>query len=112
MCWLNPYFCSLEVFRRNKSLGCILDRVDLSDFLEKQSGPLRCDQALHQAKIKIDEGGSEAVAGTAGFICFCSATHPMPLVYSFNCNRPFMFLIHDKINREILFAGVYRGSNQ
>lgn len=88
--------------------------MDLRDFFEKQKEPLQIDPALHQAKIKIDEGGSEAAAATAFVVMFASSTtyKYKPHVYSFICNRPFMFLIHDKKNREILFAGVYRGPNQ
>lgn len=30
-------------------------------------------------------------------------------IFKFNCNRPFMFMIHDQKINEILFAGIYRG---
>lgn len=29
--------------------------------------------------------------------------------FDFNCNHPFMFMIHDQKFNEILFAGIYRG---
>lgn len=76
---------------------------DLSsaEFAEKQS--LQFDAPIHQAKIEVDEGGTVAAAATRTLTLMSGST------LRFICNRPFMFLIHDKRSKEILFAGVYRG---
>lgn len=81
--------------------------ANLTEFSEKQS--LKFDDAVHQAKIEIDEEGSVAAAATAIF-SFRSSRPSEPA--QFICNHPFMFLIHDQKSKEILFAGVYRGPNQ
>lgn len=49
---------------------------------------------LHQANIEIDEERTVAAAASS---------------MKFICNRPVMFLIHDKKSKDVLFAGVYRG---
>lgn len=82
------------------------DSADFSDFSTKQA--IKFDDAVHQAKIEIDEEGSVAAAATAIF-SFRSSRPSEPT--QFKCNHPFMFLIHDQQSKEILFAGVYRGPN-
>lgn len=59
--------------------------------------------SFHQANIEVDERGTVAAAATA----VLTLTSSPSLI--FICNRPFMFLIHDKRSKEILFTGVYRG---
>lgn len=80
---------------------------DLSGFSE--TTPIKFDDAIHKAKIEIDEKGSVAAAATAIF-SFRSSRPTEPA--QFKCDHPFMFLIHDQKSKEILFAGVYRGPNQ
>lgn len=62
----------------------------------------------HKAKIEVNESGSIAAAAIA--------VDPIParVVYrpkpiEFNCDHPFVFVIHDERFDEILFAGIYRG---
>lgn len=81
--------------------------ADLSGFSEKSQ--LKFDDAVHKAKIEIDEEGSTAASATAIF-SFRSSRPTEPA--QFICNHPFMFLIHDQKSKEILFAGVYRGPSQ
>lgn len=70
---------------------------------------LKLDDAVHKAKIEINEEGSTAAAATVLF----SFRSSRPLEPSeFHCNHPFMFLIHDQKSKEILFAGVYRGPSK
>lgn len=61
-------------------------------------------ELLHKAKIEVNERGSTAAASTA---VLHNDSGPFP----FHCNRPFVFLIHDKKLNEILFAGTYHGPN-
>lgn len=93
---------------RHMGVGNLFDSsADLSGFSEKT--PLKFDDAVHKAKIEIDEEGSTAAAATAIF-SFRSSRPTEPA--QFKCNHPFMFLIHDQKSKEILFAGVYRGPSQ
>lgn len=80
--------------------------ADLSEF---SGDPLKFDDATHQAKILIDEEGSVAAAATA---FFQPGRTRLAGPIQFICNHPFMFFIHDRKSREILFSGVYRGPNQ
>ena len=81
--------------------------ISSEEFAEKQS--MQFD-AFHKANIEIDEGGTEAAAAT-GILVIRSLVRST-LNLSFNCNRPFVFLINDKRSKEVLFAGVYRGPDQ
>lgn len=80
--------------------------ADLSEFSENS---LKFDDALHQAKIEIDENGTFATAATA---FFQPGRNPLIGPKQFICNHPFIFLIHDQKSKEILFTGIYRGPNQ
>lgn len=73
------------------------------EFAEKQSLKF---ETLHQAKIEIDESGTVAAPATAMLDVMSGSN------LRFICNRPFMFLILNKISKEILFAGIYRGPNK
>lgn len=89
-------------------IGNLFDRdSDLSGFSE--TSQLKFDDAVHKAKIEIDEEGSTAAAATAIF-SFRSSRPTEPA--QFKCNHPFLFLIHDQKSKEVLFAGVYRGPSE
>ncbi|XP_055306209.1 serine protease inhibitor 88Ea-like [Sitodiplosis mosellana] len=64
---------------------------------------LHFDDAVHKAKIEINEHGTSAAAATA-----TTNRHGYILFY---CNHPFMFMINDRISNEVLFTGIYRGPN-
>lgn len=57
----------------------------------------------HKAKIEIHESGLTASADTMLMMT--------GLEGRFECDHPFLFLIHDRKFNEILFAGIYRGPN-
>lgn len=82
--------------------------ADLSGFSTTMD--LHFDDAIHKAKIEIDEDGSTAAAAVATFsrsLKFDEPTEPI----AFHCDHPFVFMINDRISTEVLFAGVYRGPN-
>ncbi len=56
------------------------------------------DFALHKAKIRVDEFGTEAAAVTV----IGGTTSMSPQVY---CNKPFIFVIYEKTTGTILFIG-------
>lgn len=57
---------------------------------------------IHKAGIRVDELGSVAAASTSTFIAFSS------LPQHFIFDRPFAFLITDRITHTLLFAGQVR----
>lgn len=57
---------------------------------------------IHRASIRVDELGSVASASTTTFIAFSS------LPQHFIFDRPFAFLITDRITHTLLFAGQVR----
>lgn len=62
--------------------------------------------ALHQVNIEIDENGTVAATATSIYEYKCLR------LMLFNCNRPFLLIIHHKISKDVLFAGVYREPNE
>lgn len=79
-------------------------KSDLSGFSELQK--LQLGDAVHKAKIEVNEEGATAAAATVLF-SFRSA-RPAELAQFF-CIHPFMFLIYDSKAKAVLFAGIYRG---
>ncbi|KAJ8983135.1 hypothetical protein NQ317_014710 [Molorchus minor] len=61
--------------------------------------------AQHKAKIEVNEEGTKAASATALF-SFRSSRPVEPA--QFICNHPFIYFIYDKIQRAVLFAGVFR----
>jgi len=67
---------------------------------------LKISFVIHQAYIEVDEEGTEAAAATAvGMerITAMPGGHEQPIV--FNANHPFIFIIQDRENGDILFMG-------
>jgi serpin B len=62
-----------------------------------EPGALWIDLVVHQARIEVDEAGTEAAAATAVTI-----KRGGPVV---RADRPFMFLIRDRVTGTILFLG-------
>nr|AAV91026.1 serpin-6 [Manduca sexta] len=98
---------------RTLSLRPILDRLGVGDLfnvsadfstLTEDSG-IRFDDAVHKAKIQIDEEGTVAAAATALF-GFRSSRPAEPT--RFIANFPFVYLIYERPTNSILFFGVYR----
>ena len=66
---------------------------------------LKIDSATHQAKVKVDETGTEAAAVTEFSLRTTSAApRPMKRV-EFHADRPFIFVIRDVQSGVDLFAG-------
>jgi serpin B len=76
---------------------------DLSGFTGETG--LRLDEAVHKAKIAVDEQGTVAAAATAIF----SFRSSRPLIPArFVANHPFVYFLFDKASQTIQFMGVYR----
>ncbi|XP_078420667.1 serpin I2-like [Cetorhinus maximus] len=78
-----------EIFENGSDLSGIADSPDL-----------HISQAVHQAFIEINEGGSEAAASTG----MTAAVMSLPQ-HQFMANRPFVFLIWSKLTGSVLFMG-------
>jgi len=74
-------------------------QADFSKLLATSFG-LYLDFAVHKAFLKVDEQGSEAAAATA--VGTVAKSHgPIPFVV----DRPFIYLIRDRLTGSILFMG-------
>ncbi|RNA27828.1 leukocyte elastase inhibitor A-like [Brachionus plicatilis] len=92
-----------------KNMGANLPFDELkADFSGITSDPqgLYISEVVHQAVIEINEEGTEAAAATGVFMMMAHSA----LMYeppNFICDRPFLFLIHEKKHNSILFLGKY-----
>ena len=59
----------------------------------------------HKAFVEVNEKGTEASATTVVVIQAKSLDMQMPR--EFVCDRPFLFIIHDNAQNNILFLGKY-----
>ncbi|XP_011301085.1 serpin B3 isoform X2 [Fopius arisanus] len=78
--------------------------ADLSGFVE-QPDRVHLGDAVHRAKIELNEEGTTAAAATAIF-SFRSSRPAEPAV--FKANHPFIYLLYDKESKSIIFSGIYR----
>lgn len=89
-----------------KSLG-VTDAFDVNaDFslMSSDCKGLCISNVIHQAVVEINEEGTEAAAATAAVMMKRSL--PLP-PEEFKCNRPFLFVIHEKETNGILFMGKF-----
>jgi serpin B len=95
---------ALDLVDNLKPLG-IHDLFDpnLADLRGIADAGLYVSQVIHQATIKVDEGGTEAAAATA-VIGGTTGGGPDGEV-TVKVDRPFIYLIRDSNTGEILFAG-------
>lgn len=66
---------------------------------------LSLTDALHKAKIEVNEEGTKAAAATVLF-SFRSSRPAEPA--QFICNHPFIYIIYEKVQKAVLFAGIFR----
>lgn len=80
---------------------------DEGDFstLTGEDADVHFTDAIHKAKIEVDEDGTVAAAATAIFT-FRSSRPLEPT--KFIANHPFVYFLYDKMSQNILFMGVYR----
>lgn len=77
--------------------------ADLSALTGSPNGVI-LDDAVHKAKISVDEEGTIAAAATS-FISSRSSRPAEP--FKFRCNHPFVYFLFDKVTGAVLFMGVY-----
>lgn len=76
------------------------DRADFSGMTGAKS--LYISAVIHQAFVDVNEEGTEAAAATAVVMSGKSVPPPVPI---FRADHPFIFVIQDKANGNILFIG-------
>lgn len=79
--------------------------AEKSDFsgISNDADSLHISKVLHEAVIEVNEEGTEAAAATSVIMHKRCAEFPE----QFLCNRPFIFLIHEKKGNNVLFIGKY-----
>ncbi|XP_031634251.1 serine protease inhibitor 88Ea-like [Contarinia nasturtii] len=80
---------------------------NFSDFFESEEIETKT-KLIHKAKIDIYEEGTKAAAAT-GYAYMIASKRYKYEYEIFNCNHPFLYMIHDNKFKEILFAGIYNG---
>ncbi|GAA3758032.1 serpin B [Spinactinospora alkalitolerans] len=75
------------------------DQADLSGISTR---PLRVDEVIHQARLRVDEEGAEGAAATAVVMRLAAFVPQKPVV--FTADRPFHFVLRRR--GAILFLGV------
>ncbi len=65
--------------------------------------PMAIGDVYHKAYIKVDEKGTEAAAATAVVVVVTTTNGPDK--HSFIADRPFFFMIRDRVSNSILFMG-------
>ena len=80
------------------------DNAEFHNIVKKMH--LKISEANHQAKIKVDESGTEAAAVTEITMVALTAVAAPPKTIYFRADRPFLFVIRDVQSDINLFAGV------
>jgi serpin B len=73
-------------------------------FTQKSANELYIDKVLHKAIVDVNEEGTEAAAVTGVMVTTRSAPSNDDMKI-FNADHPFLFVIQDKITKNILFMG-------
>ncbi len=82
----------------NLGFGNLFDNPDLSGISDAR---LEVSKVLQKTFIDVNEKGTEAAAVTVIGIEVTS----LPQIFEINCNKPFLFLITEKITGSICFIG-------
>jgi serpin B len=84
-----------------KDMGMPVAFSDAANFSGISDRKICISEVIHKTYVSVDEDGTEAAAVTSiGF-----ATSSMPTYPIFCVNRPFVFLIRERVTGVILFIG-------
>lgn len=86
-----------------RSIGVREAFTDGADF-KVCSGATKIGKVIQKTFIEVDEEGTEAAAATAVTVRAAGYAAPTEPI-EFKVNRPYVFLIKDKVNNEVLFMG-------
>ena len=92
-----------DVLKEN-GLGVLFsDEIPCLENLSKT--PLKFDKVVQKTVVDVNETGTEASAVTALEVCKMSALPQELEIREVYLNRPFVFMIYDNDNKEVLFMG-------
>ena len=87
-----------------KSMGMTIAFTPSADFSRINGyGGLAISRLIHQSFIQVDEEGTEAAAATIVEIFETSIAEPEG--FTMYINRPYLFVIRERVNNTILFIG-------
>jgi len=99
------YFSSLnDVLKKMGMKDAFTERADFTGINKNKSEKLMISNVLHKAFVDVSEEGTEATASTAVIMKLTSAP-PTQKPIVFRADHPFVFIIFDKENEQILFIG-------
>jgi serine protease inhibitor len=101
--FINPCALLFQVLEKMGVGDLFQETSDFSTLSETLKGPL--GSALHKARIEVNEEGTKAAAATVLF-SFRSSRPAEPA--QFHCNHPFIYVLYDKVEKAVLFTGVFR----
>ncbi len=81
------------------------DLADFSGMSASNTKDFKIDQAVHQAFIEVNEDGTEAAAATSVIMMPTSVMPQEDIIPIFKADHPFIFIIQQKDNGNILFIG-------
>lgn len=95
-----------ELSSHFKKLGAELPFTEgKADFtgVHKTAPNLHISKVVHQAVVEVNEEGTEAAAATA--VMMMTRMAMIDPVLELRCDRPFIFIIHEKVHNAVLFIG-------
>jgi serpin B len=97
---------TMNLNEKLKDMGVKLAFSDSADFTKmNEAKDLFIGSAIHKAYIDVYEEGTEATAATGITIMPTSIDIEVETPKEFKANHPFMFIVQDKRNWNILFMG-------
>ncbi len=95
---------SLEPMLRSFGMNAAFDAgsADFSAIAADAGSPLHIDDVVHAAEVDVDEQGTEASAATGATITATAVFTPQAEIH---IDRPFVFLLRDRVTSTVLFIG-------
>jgi serine protease inhibitor len=91
--------------RANTALPFDAENADFGNMSENGEERLYISKAIHHAVLSVEEDGTEEAPPDTPQIISCEPYGPYVDPIEFVCNRPFLFIIHEKVNNNVLFIG-------
>ncbi|XP_066945271.1 serine protease inhibitor 88Ea-like [Macrobrachium rosenbergii] len=107
------YETDLDLKKALSRMGAkdLFDKTEADLSIFSPTGNLSVGHITHKAFVEIDEDGVDAASAKTLDASSYQASGPMKQRV-FVCNRPFLFLLMDKLASRILFIGAYRDPRQ
>lgn len=83
-----------------------IDKADLSKMTSDKNKALFVSKSYHRATINLNEMGTKAAAATYVSVDFAGPELDEPEIIDIKFNKPFIYIIKEKNNSDILFLGI------